>query len=305
MKPNLKALNGFARIIMTGSLSEAAQSLNASESALSRQIQILESSLGMELFDRTKRRLTPTPEGEAFYEEAERILASIEDIPTIVERIKGAARAKIRLIVLPRMAPRLAVPAVAEMIERHPEVSLSVEVQRRMFLERWVAAKRFDLGIGALPAHHPDVVSEQLCRVPPVVLLPKGHRLASEKTLTITQLAGERLVLTNKTTLLRRQTDWLFEEAGVPLKSPIEVSQSAMVCAMVARGIGVAIHDPLIPEAMVPSLHVVPIKTDMRLRLGLFYLREEKRSAELREMREILLEQAHALQLHFDRAFSG
>ena len=106
---NIKGLQVYSRIMATGTLAAAAKSLNASESATSRQLSLLEATLGLQLFTREKRRLVPTPEGEAFYREAERILDSIEQIPALVQTIKNAPTHKIQIILMPRMAPTIAV----------------------------------------------------------------------------------------------------------------------------------------------------------------------------------------------------
>jgi len=63
---NIKALKAFRLIVINGSLATAAQSMHLSQPAVSRLISLLEHEAKLQLFYRTRRRLTLTPEGEAF-----------------------------------------------------------------------------------------------------------------------------------------------------------------------------------------------------------------------------------------------
>ena len=89
----------------SGTLSAAAKRVNISESALSRQLSLLEAELSMKLFSRDNLRLAATEEGELFLLEAEQILEFIEQIPEIVSAIKGR-HARAALLSLRRAGAR-------------------------------------------------------------------------------------------------------------------------------------------------------------------------------------------------------
>ena len=95
---NIKGLRAFQKIMETGTLSAAAKALNVSESALSRQLSLLEAELGLTLFSRDKRRLVATNEGEQFFREAERILDAIAQVPQLVRDIKTSNLSRMRII---------------------------------------------------------------------------------------------------------------------------------------------------------------------------------------------------------------
>ena len=298
---NLKGLQGFAQVMAAGTLAAAAKNMNISESALSRQIMILESVLGVTLFDRTKRNLAPTLEGEAFYYEAEKILMSIDEIPRIVQAIKKGVRERVRVIVMPRMAPRVAVPSIVEALAEKPDFEITVEVHRRTFIERWVAARHFDIGIGALPSFHANIDTEFLCSLPTVILMAHSHPMANRSSVRLEELANEDFISSPAGSLLGKESATHFENAGIVTRSRIEVSQSAMVCDLVAQGIGVAIHDPLIPESMRPNLAMVPLENVAKMRLGLFFPNDVVRSSATNYLADVLRRHAKSLQTQIDQ----
>lgn len=299
---NIKGLRVFTQIMLTGTLAAAARNMHSSESALSRQLALLEAELGLTLFSREKRRLVPTAEGEAFYREAERILDAIEQIPEIVDEIKRGPKRRLRLIVMPRMAPAIAAPAVTRYLQENPDVEISVEVQQRLYLERWVAAHQFDLGIGALPAHHSAIETEAICALPPVAVLHPDHPLAGRSRIAMQELRGEHFITLPPHTLIHRQTARLLDEAEIHPASRIQVSQTIMGVNFVALGLGVIITDAMIPQLFGDRVKLVPIETPMRLSFGLLYPRGVAVPDEVPRLVEIIKEhsQAYVESLNFN-----
>lgn len=285
---NFKGLRAFTRIMATGALNTAAKSMNISESALSRQLSLLEAELGLTLFSREKRRLSPTPEGEAFYHEAERILEFIEQIPDIINDIKKQPRRRMRIIVMPRMVEMIAVPAVAQFLDEQPNVEMTIEVQPRRFLERWVATQQFDLGLGALPTRHSAIETEHICSTPAVAVLHPEHALASRRSLRVEELADERFVVMPHSTLLGTQVARIFDAAGIEPKSPIQVSNSMLCCNFVKHGFGIAITDAMMPQVFGSAVRIIPIEPRVNLGFGLLYPRGVERTKETLRLAEII-----------------
>jgi len=290
---NIKGLRAFTRIMAMGTLSAAAESMHISESALSRQLSLLEAELGLKLFSREKRRLIPTEEGEAFFREAERILNSIEQIPNIVNEIKREPRRRLRIIVMPRMAETIAVPAVAQFLEEQPGVEMIFEVQPRRFLERWVASQQFDVGLGALPTRHSAIETERICSVPAVAVLHPDHALASRRSLRVEELTGERFIVMPQSTLLGSQVARIFDDAGIEPKSPIQVSQTMLCCNFAASGFGVAITDAMMPHVFGSAVRTIPIEPRINLGFGLLYPRGVERTKETQRLIEIVKARAN------------
>lgn len=274
---NIKGLKAFSRIMATGTLSAAAKSMHISESALSRQLSLLEAELGLTLFSREKRRLVATSEGEAFYREANRILESLDQIPEIVSEIRRSPQRRARIIVMPRVSNSVAVPAVAEYLDAYPDMDITVEVQPRRMLERWIASQQFDLGLGALPPHHASIASEKICAVPVVAVLHPSHRLANAKSIHLDELKEDRFILMPPTTLIGSQVSRIFANAGFQPKAKLHVSQTLTSCDFVAAGYGVAVTDAMIPSTFGKTVRMVRVEPGAMLDFGIMYPRETGR----------------------------
>lgn len=291
---NIKRLEAFTRIMATGTLAAAAVDMNMSISAVSRQLCLLEEELGMPLFHRIKRRLIPTDEGESLYLETERMLHHFRQFPEIVNEIRKDAQRQMRIIVTPRISSSITSPAVATFMEEHPDVELSIDVQPPGFVERWVVGRKFDLGIGALPARHSDLETESICRVPAVAVLPPGHRFESRSTVSVESLSEERLILMTDDTLLGKQMADILRTAGGVQKSPIRVNRASVCCNLAAQGLGVTIMDPMTPNPMGAAVILRPIKPTVMLDFGLLFLRGTQQSKETKRFAEIARAQAMA-----------
>ncbi|MEI7432419.1 MAG: LysR substrate-binding domain-containing protein, partial [Betaproteobacteria bacterium] len=185
--------------------------MHISESALSRQLSLLEEELGLTLFLRSKQRLIPTEEGLLFREEAERAMRSMGQLSVIADEIgKGQHRKRLRVLSTHRVASTIAVPAVAAYTKRFPGALVDLEVQQLRFLERWIASYQFDIGITALPTERKDVVSETICSSPIVVVMPSGHHLAKRETLCLQDLENERFILPPQNSVINKELRAMF-----------------------------------------------------------------------------------------------
>ena len=268
---NLKALQIYTSIMELGTLSKAAEAHFLSESAASRQIATLENQIGFKLFSREKRQLIPTRQGREFHKEAQRIIYGLQELPDILENIKRHSRTQLRIITIPRLIRQIVSPAVARACSQQPELKINVDVQPMRYLQRWVAGFQFHLGLGRLPAQHPDIVTRPFCSLPAVAILPANHRLARRSELTLDELKDEKLVCTFlQQTLLGRNIVSIYQQQGLHPEPAVEVASSFHACSIVASGFGFTIADPLAAHDMGDAVALVPISTGFRYDFAFF-----------------------------------
>src|SRR6185369_3952341 len=116
----LRYLQALRGVMETGTVTEAARRLGRTQPQVSRLLGALEAELGFNLFIRKGRRLLPTSEGTAFYQQAERILSGWDDIATIAEDIRTRREPKLRLITQPYLAHALMPATFAAFVAKHP-----------------------------------------------------------------------------------------------------------------------------------------------------------------------------------------
>ena len=297
----IASLKAFAAVMERGTLSAAAQALNVSEPALSRQISALERSLDLVLFRREQRRLVPTPAAEAFIREVQGLLGTLEQIPQIVRDIKQNSARRLRVIAMPRLTTAVTAPAVTQFRRNFPDVPVSVDVYPRRFLEQWVAEQQFDIGFGSLPAQHALIETTALFKVPAVAVLRRDHPLAGRERLTIRELRDEPLIALSSNTLIRGQVDRIFERAGEPMRPAITVSQTFLACCLVAEGAGYTICDPLVVHGVGDRVATVPIHPSFKMAFGSLVRRDPPISEEAQALVDAFAVEADRFNAELDR----
>ncbi|MEP6942031.1 MAG: LysR family transcriptional regulator [Betaproteobacteria bacterium] len=131
MVDRFQAISAFARVVEAGSFVRAAERLGMSVSAVSRQVSELESHLDSRLLNRTTRRLSLTESGRVFYERCVQLLSDLEE----AEQSAGAGtvrpRGTLRLTCGTTFGERHLAGAVAEFLQRYPEMRLDIELSDR------------------------------------------------------------------------------------------------------------------------------------------------------------------------------
>jgi DNA-binding transcriptional LysR family regulator len=249
---NIRALRIFSLVVGRGSLAAAAEAMNISPPAASRLIALLESEIQLQLFHRSRRRLQLTAQGQAFYREAEHILAGIDEIPRIADSIRTEARGRLRLVTAPRIGRGLVSPALALFCRENPGIRASVDEQSRFGIEAQMGTRLYDLGIISLPVSHPfvEIENHPLFQVRMEAVLPAGHRLAAKPSLTAADLASESLLGLWPGQPWRQQVDDFLRSGGARAEYAIETRSSLMACQLARDGAGIAILDRLCVQAI-------------------------------------------------------
>ncbi len=269
---NIKALRAFRAVVAQGSLSAAADTINLSLPATSRLISTLEGELRLVLFQRSGRRLVPTPEGLKFFSVAGRILDNLDEIPRIAAEIRGGRVDRLRIVALSRVTHALVSPTVAAFLRTNPAALISVDVRARREASEWLVVREFDLGIGPLPLDHPEIHTEPLLSVRAMVVAPIGHPLCEQPSLSAEELAGWPFVGLMSGLLLRDLTDDFFRSAGVTPNLVAEVAASPVACSLVSNGVGLTLADEFVVSELAPTtVCLIPTAPERWMRIGFFY----------------------------------
>jgi len=123
-------LRYFLSVLELGSTKRAAQALRVDQTTCARRVAALETSLGLELFDRNSGRYRPTPAALSLKANAEAASVSIRAFSEEAAKLRRAANQKIRLTAEETLAPRFIVPAVTRFAELHPEIHIELDLSR-------------------------------------------------------------------------------------------------------------------------------------------------------------------------------
>lgn len=239
--PPLRALQAFSAVARTGSVVGAAQELAVTPSAVSHLVRQLERRLGIALFARKGRGLTPTLDGE-------RLAATVGPALVTIDDALGALRrrsAELRISLLSSFAVHWLIPRLSRFQHQHPGIELLLSTSTRTVD---LATESFDcairLGCGGWPAVMADrLYSEELVAACSPRWLA-AHRLRGPPDLARGALLHARA----------RRDDWVrwFDAAGVrgftPRRGPVFETRALAIQAAVAQ-MGVVVIDPRFIEA--------------------------------------------------------
>src|SRR5688572_19877317 len=127
----LRAMEVFVRVVETGGITRAADSLQLPKATAATLIQKLEAALGVRLLNRTTRRVSVTADGAAYYERCVAILSEVRETEESLRQQHAAPRGRLRVDVPTLMARSVFVPALPRFFARYPDVELALASNER------------------------------------------------------------------------------------------------------------------------------------------------------------------------------
>lgn len=127
-----QAMQTFAHVVEQGSFSKASLAMGVATPTISRQVQQLESLLGVALLNRTTRQLSLTPDGLHYYDHCKRILSDVELAEKSLPGTTQSHRGRLRVDISHALANQLILPAINEFLELYPQIQLTIGLDDRV-----------------------------------------------------------------------------------------------------------------------------------------------------------------------------
>lgn len=242
----LRQLRYFEALARLGHFGQAAEACAVSQPALSMQIRDLESSLGAALFERGPRQARLTAFGEDFAIRARDILRAVDELDDLARAATGQLAGRLRVGVIPTVAPYLLPRIVAALGQSHAGLDLHLRETVTPKLLQELAEGRLDTAIVALPVSEPALTEVPLFSETFVLVRPEADR--DRPVPGPAALREMRLLLLEEGHCFRDQA---LSFCNLPSTRPRELldgSSLSTLVQMVGAGIGVT----LIPEMAVP-----------------------------------------------------
>ena len=286
---NIRSLRIFVYVMEEGTLARAADRMNLSQSAASRQLGLLEQEFDVTLFSRDQKRLIPTPQAEHFYPEALNLLAQLDEIPSVFDQMRTDLRPPLRVVSQTRIANGLVLPSIYAFAREYPDQTLNLEIMLRRDLGRRILHRKFDVCVSALPLPVEKLEPTRLGATPLCIALPRDHALSRRSVLGPRDLQGVPYITLDESTVLRR----LIDRNVTGLDRPTyEVSVGTAAYRLVNRGLGFTFADAvsLDPE-LADGIALVPWEQDLRIEFGYFTAKHAEASQPARAFGRILQQQ--------------
>ncbi|KAF1687814.1 LysR substrate-binding domain-containing protein [Pseudoxanthomonas taiwanensis] len=246
---NLRDLKYLVALADHKHFGRAAAACYVSQPTLSTQIRKLEDELGVPLVERAPRKVMLTPAGREAAERARRIVAEVEQMREAARRSQDPEAGTVRLGIFPTLAPYLLPHVVPRIRARFPHLELLLVEEKTDELLTRLREGKLDAVVVALPLHDDQLHAEFLFEEPFVLAVPDGHPLAQRRTLTLDDLADQRLLLLEDGHCLREQALDVCRLSGALEKTEFRATSLETLRQMVAANVGVT---------LLPTLAVKP-----------------------------------------------
>ncbi len=245
MQLNPRQLEVFRNVMVTGSMTVAAELLKISQPAVSRHVRDLESTLGIRLFRREGNRIIPGAEAQRLFREVDRFYQGIEQVERVAQDLKSVRVGTLRVASVSALGFTVVAEGLLQYAVARPGVMTSLDVGPSLGILELAAANQIDIGfVGIMTAEYPGVAVLQHPSAPAVCVLPRGHILARKKVVQISDLQGNPLIALGRNSPLRMRLEMALDAAGVACPRPLETTHAYVACRMVAGGLGIAVVDP-------------------------------------------------------------
>lgn len=262
MRLNIKQVEAFYRVFVTGSVTAAAKQLFVSQPAVSRLVAELEIAVNLKLFERKNRRLFPTPEGRMLFDEIEKTFVGLDRISSRADEIRSFRSGSIRIAAMPAIAYSILPSVIKAFSSRHPGINVSLNILNSESVFDWLSAQQMDIGIAALTSQKTVAQIELLSCPPCSCVVPADSDLAQKEVITPEDLKGVPFISLLASSMLRRRIDEVFQSAGIPRQLILETTYSMSAIQLVKLGMGTTIVDPFSAHALMDQSiavrHFVP-----------------------------------------------
>ncbi len=248
--PSIAGLRAFVAIARKLHFGSAATELGISQPALSQALATLESGLAMRLVERTTRRVFLTSQGEELLPRAAAVVRAVDELAFAARGAEDPLRGKLRLGLIPTVAPYTLPAILAGVAAQLPDLSLLVVENQTARLLEQLRDGSLDLAVLALPADAPGIAEIPMYDEDFVLALPRGHRLAGRKRVDPAAMAELPLLLLDEGHCLRDQALEVCQLAGFrPDLGQTRAASLATAVQCVEGGLGVT----LIPATAVDA----------------------------------------------------
>lgn len=286
----LRQLRYLLTIANEGSFTRAANSLYVSQSALSQQIKLLESELGVRLFDRAGRRVLLTPAGEALLRHTRQIFQSINDALVEIGELESLQRGEVKISAVETVIAYVIPEAVSQFTRLYPAVRLIIQEKSDEVIEQELLEGEIDVGIGFVPPANQGIAAEPLYEEKLSLIVTKRHPFAQRERVAVADLHAVPLILLPKTYCTRRHWDECAAQVGIQPQVLVEMNTVHGILHAVAQTGTATILPAITPSSdMNDDIVGIPlINPTPRRSIGLLYRQHGYRSRAAQAFVDIL-----------------
>jgi len=285
-------LRVFHAVAEAGSFTHAGDTLNLSQSAVSRQISHLEESLRVPLFHRHARGLILTEQGEILYQTARDVFAKLATTEAILSEGKDRPKGPLRVTTTVALGSNWLTPRIGAFLELYPEISLTLILNDS---ELDLSMRQADVALRLTPPRQPDLIQRHLKTIKFHLYAAASYLKATGVPRSTADLAGHRLVVYGETPHPPfPNVNWLLDIATGPRGRPNSVVRVNNYFAMyraVQTGVGIAALPDFMAREDVSLIRVIPELEGPQVPAYFVYPEELRHSKRITVLRDFLIQE--------------
>lgn len=295
-RPTLAQLRTFVTIAEKKHFGTAATKLGISQPSLSQALVALEQGLGVQLIERSTRKVIITAAGEELLPFAKSTLEAADAFLSHARGATGTLTGPLMIGIIPTAAPYILTELLSLIHERYPDLQPRIVERQTKELVQQLREGQIDVALIAMPSEANGIVDLPLYTEDFAVVLPEDHPLAGRNDLTLDDLDQLDLLLLDDGHCLRDQVLDICRRADI---NPSEASNSLTratslntLLHLVAGGLGATLApaSALYPEAARPGLSISTFRDSVTAQreMGLIYRSSSSRAAEFVEFGQLV-----------------
>ena len=269
----LRQLEYFQMASRLKNITRAAERLRVSQPNITVAIKKLEAELGIQLFDRSQKQLSLTPEGAVFLNRVELVLRNIQDAVLEVNDYKQLQKGTIK-IGIPSMIGAYLFPRIFSSFQKqYDHLDIYLYEEGSMAIREQLERDELDFGIVIISDVPQNLSSLKITTSQILACVPENHPLAQKESISIDDMKDTDLIMLKDGSYLREMVQSKLKNAGITPNVVLESNQIETIKGLVASGVGMAfLLDFVVEDA--PGIKSIPLADSLNVDVGLAWKKD-------------------------------
>ncbi len=257
---DIRHLQYFLEVARCKSFTKAGEVLHITQPTISKMVKNIEEELGVELFDRSGRRVELTDAGEIIYAQANHIVRAFDNLSSELDDLMNLKRGHIRIGLPPMVGASFFPKVIGKFRELYPDVTIQLVEDGAKKVETDVANGTLDLGVVLLPTNEDIFHAISFVKKRLMLLVHPTNRLAAKSEAALAELAGQPFILFREDFALHDRIPAACIRVGFQPVVVCESSQWDFIYEMVAANLGIALlPEPVTREMDTSRVRILPL----------------------------------------------
>ncbi len=275
----IKQVQYFLSVTESGSFSSAAEDLYISQSSLSKQIIALEKELDIQLFDRSKRKISLTAAGKVFHKHAMNLNKGYKTALLDLEEYKTTA-SSLAIVAIPVIAQYGITSYIAQFRSAYPNINFTLEEREASTIFSALKSRQYDLAfvrdydMDANQYTGLEIFKDQL-----LVAVSNQHRFATKKSISLAELADENFIMYDEGTIVYELSVEACKSAGFEPRVFYSTLRGESIIGLVASNTGIALMmEKVLDYYKRSDIVSIPLSDSIQSKIVIAYLKNKKLS---------------------------